>query len=207
MSKNGLNNEINVVNEKWTKSAFQQWLVDLTSWDYFITLNPEIAEIGNKTYISPSFLQQSASFVKQFHAHMDKNLLGKHWHKKDPVNERTFLVAFPEIGSKGDLLHWHGFIRVPNIRKKCRYTKIATNAYYTAWTASFGASRKYVRQNDRYYEYDEYGEVSSIPINKKEKMGHLYIVPFEKGSAFYSSKTFCSKYGLENYIISTDFSQ
>jgi len=198
---------ISVVNNKWTKTAFQQWLVDYPSWDYFITLNPEIAQYKNTRYLSPDFIQKSASFVKQWHAHMDKQLLGKHWHKKDPVNERTFLVALPEIGSKGDLLHWHGILRVPNVRNKCRFTKIATNAFYTAWLASFGGSGKYVKRNNRYYETDNYGEVLPLPVDKKEKMGHLYIAPYERGSAFYSTKLFCSDLGMKHYIISTEFSQ
>lgn len=66
--------------------------------DLFITATP------NRDVSLPS----AKKTVEQFHAILDLILFGRSWKSQ----QRTFFIAVPERGKKGDQLHYHALVRV-----------------------------------------------------------------------------------------------
>ena len=76
-------------------------------FDYFITANfnrDTTPESGKKN-------------LRYWHRKLDRKLFGEYFWKKKP-EDRTFFIAFPEIGSQNGKFHYHMLSKVPSDRRK-----------------------------------------------------------------------------------------
>jgi hypothetical protein len=101
-------------------------------WDAAITLNV------NKTWS----IYKGNNVLKDFHANLDRVLLGNGCSRKR-TEERTFFLVVPAYGPGSGKLHYHGLISLPNKRRPAYHAKI-TDEIDSSWKSVAQAGSTHV---------------------------------------------------------------
>ena len=100
-----------------------EWLEEFR-WDYSITLNPNEVTPYHQ-HINSAFVAKQDWVIERWCNFSDRIILGKRWDKNP---NKTAFAAFPHIGPKSGLLHWHLVVAAPPSHKD------PANAYRLAWS-------------------------------------------------------------------------
>ena len=106
---------------KRIRSALREMIMEQGA-DYFVT-----AVFNSETNFGGAW-----NSLKDWHARIDRRLLGKHWQQKEP-DERTFFWAFPEHPDSN--LHYHLMVKLSDPAKRMEFEAIAD----TCWQGIVGS--------------------------------------------------------------------